>query len=248
MPRPSASSTARLCRRPSSRPIITPAGDGRHGRPRGGRLRRRARPRLHRAARRRHPLGRRGAPGRQHPRRARADARRRARAPPRRGARTSTPDDVKALAVLGALAPADPAPRGRVRRRHAGGRRSARSCWMSRPRVAARPHESDRLPAHPHLRVHRLGGVRRRAAVGDDADDERATRAPARARGRVVDAGVARASARRSPRRRRGAPARCVLPGVLVADRGDAGTRHRHRVRLGGVDGRRRRSPCCWSS
>ena len=32
-----------------------------------------------------------------------------------------TPDDVKALAVLGALAPADPAPRGRVRRRHAGG-------------------------------------------------------------------------------------------------------------------------------
>ena len=31
----------------------------------------------------------------------------------------ATPDDVKALAVAGALAPADPAPRGRVRRRHA---------------------------------------------------------------------------------------------------------------------------------
>ena len=55
--------------------------------------------------------------------------------PPRTAAPTSTPDDVKALAVRGARAPAHPRPRGGVRRRHAGGRHrpGAPGCRAAEP-------------------------------------------------------------------------------------------------------------------
>ena len=158
-----------------------PAGARRHGRPRARRLHRRARAGLHRPARGRHPLGRRGAPGRQHPRRPRAHAR---LAHPRRLARPHLLDPRRRQGARrgGALAPPDPAPRGRVRRRHAGGRGRTGAAGCRAAHAVARPDESHRDPDQSH---DRRNGRRERDDRAHGRD--RRGRSPARARRGVGD-------------------------------------------------------------